>query len=466
MRTLDDKMLHRSRLAETAPLGINSGRQEIPLTRAQSDDGSSRAWRITFSRPSRVASAAPIVNGGENPYQPLYESSNYPFAAGIGIDAAYAPPKRSNPVNDFGDQAIDGSPFAVVAFGMEMASPDRLMGHWPAMGGTLIVVGSYVEVWAGFRGLNGGGLTPAQLASLGQFRCTIVPAEGAEQRDAGELSLSFVTNVWPYQAPTGNANMTTQRVMSSNPALGPTGGTGSLNTNPGALPWNDIIRSTSRATQYTTSVSVRTSDGNPTELRLDQWFNGGTNAWEPSPGNIGVHIDTAAPLALGTIAGLRAALIATGRVALVTAGVTPATNTFTIADSPVTFQHVQYLPLSLPARKGTQLAIPDFARRVKIIGATNATNEPGVAGPYGWVVPWLSFGDWPDLITLGLQIQWYNDAGTIVDIDRVGASADVNTVENGKWLAVPAAATICQVYMADPAITVPQVIACHWRIAP
>lgn len=184
--------LIRSRLTERlAGIAGKTDNQQLPLATVKSADGRARAWRVTMSRAERVDNAALLAPGGAELSSPLYAGQLYNYTAGFQTAPA-SPPRRTNPV--FGPQVTNISQiFVEVRFGQEEGRPLMMLGHWPMLGGSVVVYGSFVEVWGGFR-VNNAAVTQPQMANL---QAMITPADGIAARDAGELGLTQEVLVEP-----------------------------------------------------------------------------------------------------------------------------------------------------------------------------------------------------------------------------------------------------------------------------
>jgi hypothetical protein len=187
----------KSRLTER--LAGQAGRtdlQQLPLATMKSSDGRARAWRVTMSRAERFDNAALLAPGGAELSSPLYAGQLYNYTAGFQTAPA-VPPRRTNPV--FGPQTANISHiFVEIRFGQEEGRPLMMLGHWPMLGGSVVVYGSFVEVWGGFR-VNNALVTQPEMANL---QAMITPTDGIAARDAGELGLTQEVLVEPA-APNG-----------------------------------------------------------------------------------------------------------------------------------------------------------------------------------------------------------------------------------------------------------------------
>lgn len=186
----------RSRMAENATQIRQQGAQETPLAIIKSDDGAARAWRVTLSRLNRKDNRAPAVDNGSPSANLEFPSQAFPYAAAT-MTFPTVPPRRSNAVLDI-PSANGRATFVQIAFGMGTNTPTRLLGNWPLLGGSIVVVGSYVEVFGG-QYLNGPFVAEDADGELGAYSASIVPAEGADQEDCGELSLTQFLSIEPFK---------------------------------------------------------------------------------------------------------------------------------------------------------------------------------------------------------------------------------------------------------------------------
>lgn len=184
--------LAKSRLTERlAGIAGKTDNQQLPLATLKSEDGRARAWRVTMSRAERVDNRALLAPNGAELSSPLYAGQLYNYTAGFQTAPA-VPPRRTNPV--FGTQVVNISQlFVEIRFGQEEGRPLMMLGHWPMLGGSVDVYGSFVEVWGGFR-VNNAAVTQPEMANL---QAMITPADGLAQRDAGELGLTQEVLVEP-----------------------------------------------------------------------------------------------------------------------------------------------------------------------------------------------------------------------------------------------------------------------------
>jgi hypothetical protein len=182
----------KSRLTERlAGTAGKTDLQQLPLAIVKSADGKARAWRVTMSRAERADNAALLAPNGPELSSPLYVGQLYNYTAGFETAPA-VPPRRTNPV--FGPQQTNiGQIFVEIRFGQEEGRPLMMLGHWPMLGGSVVVYGSFVEVWGGFR-VNNALVVQGQMASL---QAMITPADGIDPRDAGELGLTQEVLVEP-----------------------------------------------------------------------------------------------------------------------------------------------------------------------------------------------------------------------------------------------------------------------------
>jgi len=175
----------KSRLTERlAGDPFQIGTQELPLCTMKSDDGRARAWRVTMSRAERKDNFALLAPNDPQQSIPLFTGQFYNYTAGFQ-GAPSVPPRRTNPVFGTGGAGNIGSIFVEIRFGQSEGRPLMMLGHWPMLGGSVVVYGSFVEVWGGFR--ITAPLTDGVMASL---QAMITPCDGLAPADAGELGLT------------------------------------------------------------------------------------------------------------------------------------------------------------------------------------------------------------------------------------------------------------------------------------
>jgi hypothetical protein len=183
--TISAGAARRSRLAERVNIPPDEGAgRDTSLARVEVTENEARAWRITLGRADRQDQRGPLVRGGAvSASSPIFNSQLYSYAAGFQNTPA-SPPVRDNPVATAG---ADCDPlFVQVAWGMSVGGAHRLIAHWPMQGASLVVYGSFVEVFAGtfLAGYSG-----VPLDDTPTLQASIAPADGLAVSAAGELSI-------------------------------------------------------------------------------------------------------------------------------------------------------------------------------------------------------------------------------------------------------------------------------------
>lgn len=186
--TIAKATLARSRVAERLVTQITGGAVETPLARVEVAEGEARSWRITLARPERQDNRPPLVEGtgpvGNNS-SPIFHSQLFGYAAGFQNTPVLVgdSPQRDGPI---GRGGTDVDPlFVEIAWGIGSGGLKRMLAHWPMMGASVVVYGSFVEVFAGTFLIYG---TNSQ-ADIPVFQADICPAEGLSVLDSGELSI-------------------------------------------------------------------------------------------------------------------------------------------------------------------------------------------------------------------------------------------------------------------------------------
>jgi hypothetical protein len=185
---IDHRILQGSTLSNTQTVPPN---QTISLLKMESECRFAAAWRITLQRADRADHHAPLVAGGAGTSVPIVDAAQYSYAAGQQTTPAW-PPERSNPVFGAGFVNPAASLIVQVAWGMDAANPARLAAQWPALGASIVVVGSYVEVQAGSQGVadHTAEIQPVVTAQL-------APWSGLPLHGSGELSIAGRVRVRP-----------------------------------------------------------------------------------------------------------------------------------------------------------------------------------------------------------------------------------------------------------------------------
>jgi hypothetical protein len=143
------------------------------------DSPGARRWRVGLNRLDRQDQHAPLIPfAAPGVPESSIESSSYGYAAGFNHNGQWFP-LRSNPV------ALSFDVDVLVNFGFGAAAPAHIGGQWPRMGGSLVLVGNYVEVFARWRANGAPSPTARPVATA-----WIAPVDGQIVTDSGELSLT------------------------------------------------------------------------------------------------------------------------------------------------------------------------------------------------------------------------------------------------------------------------------------
>jgi hypothetical protein len=188
IETIEPVDIARSRLAtrvlvENAPNVI----QEVSLCTIESADKRARSWRVSFGRLERRDENAALVDNPAiaNSAVAVFPSINFAYSAGA-MRLPSNPPRRVNPVmGTLGPgNFFRATVYVELAWGMGDTAPDRMLADWPAQGGSIVVYGKSVHVYAAI-------LTPtgATTEELPITKATVIPTDGLSTEDGGELSL-------------------------------------------------------------------------------------------------------------------------------------------------------------------------------------------------------------------------------------------------------------------------------------
>lgn len=459
---LSDRQTHPA-----APTGVFDRMYMVSLARVALDAGRSRPWRITLSRLDRVDGAY-IVQG----HSTLYPGESYQYLYGV-LPIPAVPPRRTNPIYgnlDPSNGAFLNDNFVEIAWGTQGgAAPSRLLAQWPSEGASLVVSGSYVEVW-GAGAIQSPGSPPVPEGSRPMFQAAIDPIDGVAPGDAGaELSL---TDFKLVQEPAAGGTFVTNRGDVSNLFAGWTveGTTFPASLRGSAVQdvapfdvWSATIeRFTASGTMPI--VTLFTGVVGPAVDVLDGSFVDPAGAITASPGNVAIILNTTlAP----TFVDVETQINGVSSIIKVT--VPSANPAFVVASAPNSWTAQLAVPFNpiagadqgragadaassiAPLTEGAVFYVPDFARRVRValFQGVDALNRVPLAGdPQATVV-------------------FYNDRGLIVHGWRQGLVLNAGVpVSNDApvWHPVPDEAVLMGVY-GDPAIT-NNIARVHWRIAP
>jgi len=162
---------------------------EVGVARVRMDSGNARAWKITLGRLDRKDGKWEAA--GTNS---LFTGAQYQYINGLE-QLSFIPPRRGNPIFGSGDPsngAVLQQQWVEIAWGSEGgAGTNRLLAHWPMLGGSLVVSGTYVEVW-GASAINTDGVPPIDPGSVPVFQAQIDPWEGDASIAGDELTLTDV----------------------------------------------------------------------------------------------------------------------------------------------------------------------------------------------------------------------------------------------------------------------------------
>lgn len=469
------QLLAGSRLADTQAAVVQTGVQEISLAVARATDLTARPWRVTFGRVDRLDGSALNTGTGGNAETggqvavTAFQSAGYAYTAGFIAEPAI-PPRRSNPVLNPGDPVISSqqSPlFVELAWGLAQAKPFRLLANWPMLGGSLVVVGSYVEVWAGMNVQNPGS-PPIDPGSYPKFTAAIAPQDGPWV-EAGELSLQQVVPVLPLSPVGSTAPVQLLKDGVANPTNGgfvlflvggaraAVPGSAVANTAP-FLGWSGSLRerfpNAPIGTGRHVSIDYNVPSGPEGVTVQDNAVPDGSGGFNANPGSVGINIRARGAL---TFTDLDFAVNAGSGLITATPSANPgfivATGGWTQAAgyAPTVAHNLGNATIVAPTQ-GAAIFVPDFARSVTVhLGVQDTTFNGGEVR-----VPVT--GD------VACQLVWYDDTGTVVDI-----AFQFTSIVAGQpaapvvWHPVPARATMLGVY-GPP--TIEQVGLVHWRIAP
>jgi hypothetical protein len=443
----------QSRLAERVQTGTPGtqpplNNQEVSIARVVSEDDRARSWRVTFLRLERSDAKAPLHSGDAGNSSPAWISQLYQYAAGDQNTPA-VPPRRSEPVLGFNGSADVEPVFAQISWGMQTAQASRLIANWPAQGASLVVVGSYVEVFGAYAVFNPGSGVAGEWPV---FAATIVPADGLSVEDSGDLSLQQLVGVPPFTAAVFGTLSTDGDIHAGQlTPPPPVGAIAPVVLDTAGLPaWQAVLTAISVSVSTFSLMVIDTAQPVVNEVRDNQWFNPTTLLWQPSVGNVGAVINLGD--ASLTVAQLEALINATSTLAQVT---TPdaahAAETFVVTD----LSQIGSFSASAAGEEGGAVYVPDFARRVRVVLVTADANYPGANN---FRVPLT--GDPP------CQLVWYDDRGDVVDASIQNTSGGGGVNSPPVWHAVPARAVMLGIYSQTGTAEVPLQALVHWRIAP
>lgn len=190
---LNPQELQQSRLSDRKAPGYieTSLAQMIAIARVRVDGNAGQNWRITLGRIDRVDDTAVGHPGDPGGSFSLYPGQNYQYDY-WQLSNPIFPPRRASPIFDADTPAqllSVGDAMVEIAWGVgDGQRANRLLAQWPWQGASIVVCGTYAEVWAG-QLIGQLGSPPAPPGSLPIFQAGIVQENGQAAPDSSELSL-------------------------------------------------------------------------------------------------------------------------------------------------------------------------------------------------------------------------------------------------------------------------------------
>jgi len=460
--SLTDKELKESRLSDRKAMTAQAGgAQEISIARVTTGEGDARAWRVTLSRLDRADTHAPLAPNDVGGSSPFFTSQIYSYAAGTQA-TPQIPPRRSNPIFGSANPASGAgaaATFVQISWGLSQSAPNRMIAHWPSQGASIVLVGSYVEVF-GAGGIFALGVPPVTEGEVPVFSAQIVPATGLAATDAGELSITQKVFLAPFDAggllTDGIANPGSGFEVLIGTSANPSPPQQALRASavPNVAPfvaWAATV--VSGAGQRRLVVYVEEDGGTSGEFVLldNQVPIFGTSFFTPSAGDVGVlyRFDSVDVGTMKTIAQLEA-LINTST--LISVSVPSANPAFLVQEYSKVLAAGDNsgfgVGLVTGNTQGSALYVPDFARRVRVdLAEPDANTEiemPPIAGQPA------------------CRLVWYDDEGNEIAAMFQGAIAGGS--EPVAWHPVPAQAVMLGLYQAPAVNTLRAFV--HWRLSP
>jgi len=460
MRLMPDE-LFQSNISDrkVLPYGEFNQAQLVPLARVRVDTGVAQAWRVTLGRVDRSDDAAVGHPGDPGGSFSLYEGQQYQYDFWL-LSNPIIPPRRASPIFDATDPANGADirdAFVEIAWGTgEGARPNRLVAQWPMQGASIVVTGTYVEVWAG-QMVGGLGTPPIPPGAFPTFQATIVQ-ESSVATDGGGAELSLIATVVINDREGGEVNAQNHFVVSDTFLGGTLRGSAVQDVAPFAG-WDAVVGPRNFSDTPTLTIATLDSVGAPI-FRQDDAKIDAAGVITPSPGNTALRLHVPAGTII-TFLDIENNLNLSTRVKIVTPSTNPA---FQIASAPnswtqneVTFAPIPGATLGallVPAlTEGALMYVPDFARRVRV----DVTDSPAATGRVPFTGP-------PKAV-----LAWYDDRGQVVTSHYQGIVNPGGTIvctEPVMWHPVPDNAVILGVFsdpLLQPTFTSARF---HWRIAP
>jgi hypothetical protein len=459
---LDPNELFSSRISDRKglPYGEFNNAQIVSLARIQVDTGVAQAWRITLGRIDRQDDKAVGHAGDAGGSFSLYEGQQYQYDFWM-LANSIIPPRRAEPIFDATDPANGADvrdAFVEIAWGTgDGARPNRMVAQWPVQGASIVVTGTYVEVWAG-QMVGSLGTPPIPVGAFPMFQATIVQ-ESSVATDGGGAELSLIATVGIADRDGGELSLVDAFLVSDAFLGGEIRGSAVQDVGPFSA-FNPVIAPRNFSDTPTLTICILGSVGAPIS-RSDNATVDAAGVVTSSPGNVAVVIHQ--PVGgLVTFTDLNTVLNASAIIQVTT----PTTNgAFIIASGPNAWTqqiHIAGAPIPgatvgaaaiPPTTEGALMYVPDFARRVRV----DVTDNPAAIGRVPFTGP-------PKAI-----LAWYDDRGQVVTSHYQGViiqAAAIVATEPVTWHPVPDNAVVLGVF-SDPALQPTATSArFHWRIAP
>lgn len=464
---LDDNELFQSRLSDRKqlPYGEFNQAQIVPIARVAVATGVAQAWRVTLGRIDRIDDGAVGHPGDPGGSFSLYEGQNYQYDFWL-LGNPIVPPRRASPIFNATDPANGADirdAFVEIAWGTgDGARPNRMLAQWPVQGASIVVTGTYVEVWAG-QMVGQLGTPPIPSTAFPMFQATIVQ-EASVATDGGGAELSLVATVGIADREAGFFDF-----------VGVVPGQGlDVGGNPNGAIRGSVVRDvgpfhgftarvTPRIFSDTPKISVAIVDlgGASFIARQDNGVVDAAGNFSPSPGNVAILVNQPAAGGNATFLQLQNALNGSAIIQVSNPTGNPG-DIIASAPNAFTLDLITFLPFAnqtlglgqiAPTLEGAMMYVPDFARRVRV----DVTDNPAAVGRVPFTGP-------PKAV-----LAWYDDRGNVVTSHYQGViiqAAAIVATEPVTWHPVPDNAVILGVF-SDPALQPTATSArFHWRIAP
>jgi hypothetical protein len=468
----------------TAPLLPETKAYAVGVARVRMDAGHARTWKITLGRLDRADGAWEAA--GTNS---LFVGAQSQYINGL-LPSNTIPPRRANPIFGSGDPsngALLQQQWVEIAWGTEGgAGTNRLLAHWPMLGGSLVVSGTYVEVW-GDSAINQQGSPPVDPGSVTVFQAQIDPYDGPVSIAGNELSL---TDNGPIVEPAVGGVLSAVPtadtvsgflVIPDNNVGSFAGGRLKASAVQNVAPftsWNALLTRKPFLAPTMPILYVYARTTGPAATVLDNSAVNFAGTVTASPGNVAVLINVAAPC---TILQLETAINTSAIVQVSTPGTNPA-HIIANAAPPNTCwgqaadpagpgipnahlgiggridlfpSFLSFLSSIPPVVEGAVFYVPDFARRVRVSVTRPRAGEPVP----GELVPVNA--------DPAASITFWDERGTVIHGYRQGVILNAGAVVGNnppEFQPVPDNAVLMSV-LGDTAVTDASAFV-HWRISP